>query len=969
MTLFFDAFEFDPEQLELRRAGAPIKADPLVLRLLDVLTQAQGKLVTKQELVTRVWDGRVVAENAITVAMVRLRKTLGHRHGELEFVINVHGRGYRFVRPITARRSAELAPRVYSGTSVLRAPFVGRELLLQTLRNAWIDAKAGRGQACVLTGEAGIGKTRAVEVFEREVIDGGGTVAWGHGRESGDSPPLWPCVQILRQLLASGTPDSAQLAAWASGEPELVTLLPELAPNAAPKEWLAGFARSKHRVFDAITRLLARAAQPGPCLLVFDDLQRADEVTLDLLQTLLDQLGRMPILLLATLNRLDLSDATAAAHLGYVYGHRNTTRLALERLSEAEVGTYVGALVDDPSGELSREVYTKSEGNPFFMSELARQLRELGPDAARQLGVPDAALALVRRRLAILDDQGRGTLSCAAVIGRSFELSVLQAVTGESAGHVMLSLDDAVVNGVVRNQPDSRTTFTFAHELLRVALYDALPPAQRRSLHLRVAHALEERQNGGSAVAAADLALHFHAALPESDLRKTVDYCTRAATISGQLFAYADALRQLRHARQALELLPDGSPRLRLTLIQREALCARICGDPAFESLARDLIRLATELRSGVHLAWGASLLDLNTGFPSLPGSREALESALAALPEAEIGTRGGVLARLATTAPIAYDAARALQQVEQARELADRSGDYRSLYQVHAARMFLTGGALDPTQANESLQALEQLYQQHRLRLTVPPVLIGLHRAIRSLQIGDLAAFDAALERAEAICRRLGHRELGWHVARARAIQLVNAGEHEVAIDQLRNLHARANERAVPGSILFCAYDHCMISREVARLSRAQLQSALERNWADAPNIWSMKVRALAHAGLSDDALRQLRLVAPDDLQRLPRDRDYLGTLGAIAGAVLELGAQSYVAPLYELLSEYPDHFAAHITFYCEGSIAQLLGSLALRTAQPQIAARHFAHARALSKRAGLARVAVTSQDLLAAL
>jgi DNA-binding winged helix-turn-helix (wHTH) protein len=97
VILGFDEFELDEARLELRRAGQVVKADALVLKLLAVLARNSGRLVTKDELVDAVWEGRAVADNVLTVSMARLRKTLGHRRGEREFVATVYGRGYRFV--------------------------------------------------------------------------------------------------------------------------------------------------------------------------------------------------------------------------------------------------------------------------------------------------------------------------------------------------------------------------------------------------------------------------------------------------------------------------------------------------------------------------------------------------------------------------------------------------------------------------------------------------------------------------------------------------------------------------------------------------------------------------------------------------------------------------------------------------------------------------------------------------------
>lgn len=972
IKLYFEDFELDLDRRELKRAGAAIKVDPVVLRLLEVLVQNAGALVTKQTLISQVWDGRSVSENVITVAMVRLRKTLGHKPGVREFVNTVHGRGYSFVCPVTSN-----APPPPSLRSMAPAPpFVGRERPLQILRDSFARAGAGHGNACVLSGEPGIGKTRVVEVFERELTDERLFVAWGHCRESGDTPPLWPFAQILRQVLAwlAKHDPSSDAAARAARVPELARLLPELRelsePEVADSEepdpsWGA---QAKHRVFDAILSILNHASELQPCAIVLDAVHSADSASLELVQSWIDQLPRSRILLVLTLARTDLPHPAQRAHLAYVCGHRNTTRITLQRLSEADVANYVHALIFDPSGELAHDVYAKSEGNAFFMGELARQLQDSERPSPRDLAMPDAALELVRRRLAILDEAARGALSHAAVLGRRFELPVLQAMSGEQAHTLISSLDDALAYGVVSRVPDSRTSFTFTHDLLRVALYETLAPAELRRRHLRTAQALEARLNLGASVSVADVAYHYHAALPESDLRKTVEFCGKAAARSGGLFAYAECQRYLRRARQALELMESPSLRLQLNLLMRETLCARVCGDPQFEPLVRELIALARERKSAEHLVRAAYMLDLNTGFPAISGTREVLQDAIAALLPQEQGVRASAYARLATIAPVAYDAKQSREQLERAVQLAAKSRVDLAIYSAHSALLYRWGSELDQTTAENAFRVIERLNEQYPITLTVPPALLDLHRAIRALQAGELATLAARLERCEAWCRKLGGRELAWQVERARTVQRLNADDDPTVIDELRALHDRAAREVLPGSLLLAAYDQCVISPELGTLDRATLRSTLARDSSDPPNIWSMKVRGLAGVGLIDEASTQLRAVPPERLRDLPRDRDYLGTLGALVNAVLELGATDYFAPLYELLEVDTDRFAAHVSFLCEGSIAQLRGSLASRLGLVADARELFARGVRLSEQAGLVRAAATSRGLLAA-
>ncbi|MET0342725.1 MAG: AAA family ATPase, partial [Polyangiales bacterium] len=279
MLFCFDDFALDPERLELRRAGVPVRIDALVVRLLSALVRDAGQLVTKNELIARVWDGRAVSDNVITVAMVRLRKTLGHKAGEREYVVNLHGRGYRFVRPVATREESGPSELVVA-TTRLGGPFVGREDLLETLRGALLAARAGSGGAVLLVGEAGLGKTRAAEILAAEASAAACTVAWGHCQEAGDTPPLWPIAQIVRELAPGIDPKQADAVR---------RLLPDPARAADALERTV----PKHRLTEAVISLLTEAARARPVVLVLDDLHRADAASLELLGALLDRLARL----------------------------------------------------------------------------------------------------------------------------------------------------------------------------------------------------------------------------------------------------------------------------------------------------------------------------------------------------------------------------------------------------------------------------------------------------------------------------------------------------------------------------------------------------------------------------------------------------------------------------------------------------------------------------------------------------
>jgi hypothetical protein len=167
--------------------------------------------------------------------------------------------------------------------------------------------------------------------------------------------------------------------------------------------------------------------------------------------------------------------------------------------------------------------------------------------------------------------------------------------------------------------------------------------------------------------------------------------------------------------------------------------------------------------------------------------------------------------------------------------------------------------------------------------------------------------------------------------------------------------LHRRAASEKILGTELFCAYDRSVVLGDAARMPRAELHGALGSDSGDPPSIWALKVRALANAGLHAEARRALYLRPAAQLALLPCDRDHLGTLGALARAAVALGARDYVHAIYPLLEPHARHFAVHVSFLCEGSVAELLGLLAHALGRRGDAVGHLEMGVAISERAGL--------------
>ncbi len=490
----FDEFELDCGAFTLHHLGEAVRVDVVVLRLLQAFVRSSGRLLSKEQLMAEVWNGRVVSDNALTVAISRLRKLLSERGMPRKGILTAHGHGYRFTRRVSSHnREAEAA-----FLEPHDAEFVGRTSLMLQLKEALAEAQHGCGRLIALRAEAGVGKTRAAEAFAKLAAHSGCSVTWARCREAATMPPLWPFEELLRELTSSATEAG------------------HVHPASAKLRELG----SRHQLFDAIARLLDSGANGTTRVLILDDLPNADETSLQLLRYLLPVLGRMHVLIVATL-RGSYGDAVSNASLLAALVHRNCVRITLGPLSRADVKSYITARVGSVEDALSRRIYELSEGNPCSMVDLVRQLQDgSGTGSATELSIPEPTRVLVRQRLAELDDDARDVLTYAAVIGQDFGLPLLAAVVGRSAVTLMATLESAGAAKIVQTVADTRTEFTFSHGLVRAALYDEQSATQRRVRHLRVARILEQRR-ALAEVSRAEIAHHVRSSLPQADWKST----------------------------------------------------------------------------------------------------------------------------------------------------------------------------------------------------------------------------------------------------------------------------------------------------------------------------------------------------------------------------------------------------------------------------------------------------------------
>jgi ATP/maltotriose-dependent transcriptional regulator MalT len=439
--------------------------------------------------------------------------------------------------------------------------FVGREAELGRLWGVLSRAKStGEGRLLVLTGDAGIGKTRLVGRLCDQASADGWLTATGGCVDLGEVGLAYgPLVEAVRRLRAD------------LGEPVVDGLLDPDARRPGDGTLGALLAGGRHagaterpgQVLEHVVGFLTRLGSTKPTVLVFEDLHWADRSTQDLVAYLSRNLPPSPLVIICTY-RLDelhrrhpLRPLVAELHRNPVVEHlllRGLDRAEIAALAEGVLGT----VLDD---EVMDELVARSEGNPFYVEELLAA----GPGRPIQGTLRDVILTRIER----LSEAAQSLLRRASVVGRWVDETQLAAVTGEDAAALADGLREALANQVLIGDV---TGCQFRHALVQEAVYSELLPGERQRLHVAAAHAIEADAglvDGPTHVRQAVLAHHWGAA---HDLPRCLTASKRAAESAEVVGAFAEAAA---HYERVLELWDQVEDAVSLTATAPDAIIMR----------------------------------------------------------------------------------------------------------------------------------------------------------------------------------------------------------------------------------------------------------------------------------------------------------------------------------------------------------------------------------------------------------
>ncbi|MFN0169545.1 MAG: AAA family ATPase [Bryobacteraceae bacterium] len=573
----FEPFRLDVLDERLWQGGKSLPLSHKALALLQRLVSQPDQLVTKDDLFAAAWPDTAVSEAVLTTAIREIRHALGDPARTPQFIQTVHGRGYRFIAPVSTVAKTSVEPMAH--------PLVGRETEWARLDEWYTTVQQGARRIGLIAGEAGIGKTALVEAFVSEAKSRR-KVLIGHGQcveHYGAGEAYLPILEALGRL---GRDTSAPVA----------TTLREHAPS-----WLAHLPSLRHgeqhetpapvtparmlrELADALEVLTARA----PLILVLEDLHWSDTATLEWLRYTVRRRDPARLLVLGTYRPVEavLRNQALRNLAAELRPHPHCAEIVLDYLSGDAVEEYVRQRCGNIPRlhELVDVLRRRTGGHPLFLTTIVDELmRQQAQDGAEERGfaagdpiacaklIPASVRQFIEHRVHIVSGQDQSILEAASVAGDPFCVSAVAAATampedtiearcaGWSGEGQFLTADGTMT------WPDGTVSarYRFRHALYPEVVYAGISPERRVRFHREVGDRLEGAYRKRTAIIAAELAMHFEQA---RDPRRAVPHLRQAARNALQRSAYSEAHRHLDSAQRLLAALPDGRDRLRQEL-------------------------------------------------------------------------------------------------------------------------------------------------------------------------------------------------------------------------------------------------------------------------------------------------------------------------------------------------------------------------------------------------------------------
>ena len=503
-----------------------ISLTPKAFAVLRFLVEHAGRLVTQAELIDAAWPDVVVQPEVLKTQIRNIRLALGDDPNCPRFIQTLHRRGYEFIAPVSDARTNERSESV-------RAPIVGREAPLEILHQRLRMALQWQRQVVFITGDSGIGKSSLIEHFQREASAAVARfrVVRGQCLEGyGGKEPFHAMLDALGQLLRGPYREdwrqtlASQAPTWLVQFPALLTRQQR---ESLQSEILGN---TRERMLREIIAVLETMASTYPLLIMFEDLQWADDATLGLISALARRRNPARMVLAGTYCPADLAlDNQPLQTLAReLLVHGLSHEIALTPLTVADVDAYVrGASSTTPANGLANLIHAHTEGNPLFMVAVLEHMTRRGllaheggtwrpavPLQEIAVDVPETLLEMLEARIERLSTEEQRILEVASVVGSVFSADMCAAATNADPEHLeclfeALTRRQQVVRRAHGHQlpgTNGYQCYEFRHALYCEVLYRRMAASQRVRLERNISEWLPPHGNSthrGTALEAA----------------------------------------------------------------------------------------------------------------------------------------------------------------------------------------------------------------------------------------------------------------------------------------------------------------------------------------------------------------------------------------------------------------------------------------------------------------------------------
>jgi len=478
-------------------------------------------------------------------------------------------------------------------SAVKEVQLIDRVEEMALLREAVDKAVRGQGGVVFLHGEAGIGKTRLTKELGAYARLRGMQVLYGRCpalfRMDG-VPPYILWNEAIKDYLQVCTPEQLyRVIGFYPGE--LSKLVPELKQKlgAIPQSLPINPEHGRDRLFEAVSQFMTNISKEAPLLVVLDDLQWTDQSSLLLLHYLARGVYRESLLLLGAYRETDIDERHP---LPPVLTELNRERLLqsvpLKRLSFDEVSEMIRRMLeqDDVPEEFCKLVYEKTRGNPFFVEEVIKSLREEGViyreenkwkiKEVSKIEFPETVKGVIKNRISRLDDECQNVLTLASFVGNDFAFEALLGVTGVEEDKLLELMERMLKTGLVKEKTiRGEDVYSFADIIVRDVVHEEVSRLRHKKLHGVVGCALEKVYTRKIDEHLGELAYHF---LEGGDKDKALDYFMKAGEKAAKVFANGEAASYFQYALRLLEE-KEGEPRERGRVLEMLGDIKRLVGE------------------------------------------------------------------------------------------------------------------------------------------------------------------------------------------------------------------------------------------------------------------------------------------------------------------------------------------------------------------------------------------------------